>query len=145
MDNLIICWIAIGYRNVSPCTCPAHLQTAAGVPCAKPFREFRAAQQLSWHQCWFARGCPSVSPCTCPVLATGGHHGTKPAGVSWVALHLTVIYVQGSPTDFPALQRYFVDWVLSRSMLVYLVNVRVYCCIIWELQKTDRILRDSGI
>ena len=139
MDNLIIYWIAVDYPNVSPGTCPAHLQTAAGIPCTKPFRECRAAQQLSCHKCWFARGCPDVSPCThpvlvtgghhgtkpaargCPdvspcthpVLVTGGHHGTKPAGVSWVALHATVLYVQGSPTDFPAVYMYFVDWVLT--------------------------------
>ena len=87
LANLIVYWIAIGYPTVSPGACPAHLQTAAGIPCTKPFRECRAAQQLSCHQCWCASGCPGVSPCTHPVLATGGHHGTKPAAMSWVALH----------------------------------------------------------
>ena len=123
MDNLIIHWIAVGYPTVSPCTHPVHLIIAAGIPCTKPFRNFRAAQQLSCHQCWFASGCPAVSPCTHPVLVTGGHHGTKPAAIRWVALHVTVIYVQGSPTDFPAVQPYFVDWVVTFLLMNCTIHI----------------------
>ena len=107
LANLIVYWIAIGYPTVSPGACPAQLlvfpalnrSESSGQPSSCPATSAgllagALACRPAHTRCWLQADIMAPnqqlyagSPCTHPVLATGGHHGTKPAAMSWVALH----------------------------------------------------------